>query len=125
MDGVASITEASLDEIQIDVASPTVVSPPPHGVQQNTKRGLMVFDDVNLSVKTHTNEQLQVLHSISGVFGSLESDERGRLVAVMGQSGSGKTSLLHVLSGQVTEGVSGAVTEITRHVIDNLTCMNP
>lgn len=48
-------------------------------------------------------EQKEVLKGVSGEFRGFE------LSAVVGQSGSGKTSLLQVLSGYTTKSISGSI----------------
>uniref|UniRef100_A0ABK9MIZ9 ABC transporter domain-containing protein n=1 Tax=Glossina morsitans morsitans TaxID=37546 RepID=A0ABK9MIZ9_GLOMM len=66
------------------------------------------FQDVCYSVKIFKNYvqtigKLDILHGVSGRFG------HGKLSAIMGSSGAGKSSLLNALSGYVTIGVSGDI----------------
>lgn len=50
-------------------------------------------------------EELQLLHGMSGCF------RPGRLTALMGSSGAGKTTLMDVLAGRKTGGrIKGTVT---------------
>uniref|UniRef100_A0A1A9WST3 ABC transporter domain-containing protein n=1 Tax=Glossina brevipalpis TaxID=37001 RepID=A0A1A9WST3_9MUSC len=66
------------------------------------------FQDVFYTVKVfknyvQTNGKLDILHGVSGSF------LHGKLSAIMGSSGAGKSSLLNALSGYVTIGVSGYI----------------
>ncbi|KAI9588123.1 ATP-binding cassette sub-family G member 1 isoform X1 [Glossina fuscipes] len=66
------------------------------------------FQDVFYSVKIFKNYvqtigKLDILQGVSGRFG------HGKLSAIMGSSGAGKSSLLNALSGYVTIGVSGDI----------------
>ena len=71
----------------------------------------ITFKDVNLTITTKVGEwpwqkkvtEKKVLHNISG------SVEPGRMLAIMGPTGSGKTSLLNVLSGKIKLGVTGDI----------------
>mmetsp|Transcript_12998 Transcript_12998/g.40025 ORF Transcript_12998/g.40025 Transcript_12998/m.40025 type:complete len:644 (+) Transcript_12998:133-2064(+) len=66
----------------------------------------VLFKDVRFNVRVgRRRERLELLHGISGYAKS------GEVLAVMGPSGGGKTSLLNILAHRVTEGdTSGEIT---------------
>eukprot|EP00730_Choanoeca_flexa_P018816 TRINITY_DN9168_c0_g1_i2.p1 TRINITY_DN9168_c0_g1~~TRINITY_DN9168_c0_g1_i2.p1 ORF type:complete len:656 (+),score=146.07 TRINITY_DN9168_c0_g1_i2:821-2788(+) len=66
----------------------------------------LLFHDLKYSVDISKNNTKQILHGISGKFGSLQD---GELVACMGQSGAGKTSFLNVLAQRASGTVTGTV----------------
>lgn len=79
---------------------------------QRGKGITITFDNVCYSVQLEVGglpwkkqyREKEILHNISGSVGS------GKLLAIMGPTGSGKTSLLHVLSGKRKTGVTGDIT---------------
>lgn len=62
------------------------------------------FTDLTYTVPTGKNGNKAILKGVSGQFRSNE------LTAIMGPSGSGKSSLLNILTGYKNEGISGLVT---------------
>uniref|UniRef100_A0A336KIY1 CSON011372 protein n=1 Tax=Culicoides sonorensis TaxID=179676 RepID=A0A336KIY1_CULSO len=61
------------------------------------------FTGLNYSTKTCHGENIRILNDVDGKFQS------GRLSAILGPSGAGKTSLLNILSGFQKHGVTGKI----------------
>ncbi|GMH44385.1 hypothetical protein BSKO_12319 [Bryopsis sp. KO-2023] len=82
------------------------------GMAENISPIFFSFDQITYVVQGMKGEPKHILKSISGVAArdaEHHADRAGSILAIMGPSGAGKTSLLDVLSGQRTKGVSGNV----------------
>ncbi|XP_022900475.2 ATP-binding cassette subfamily G member 4-like isoform X2 [Onthophagus taurus] len=60
------------------------------------------FEGLNFNIRENKNVR-NILHSLNGSFCA------GNLIGILGPSGAGKTSLLNVLAGRITQGISGNI----------------
>eukprot|EP01083_Nonionella_stella_P066860 176430_1 len=82
-------------------------------LQKSEYRIQLSFKDINFSVPTKDGGEKTILSGVSGIA------EPGQFLAIMGPSGAGKTSLLSLLAGRLSESkgrVSGDVRVNGRHM---------
>lgn len=80
---------------------------------RSTSLTSLVWKDICYSVTSPNGERIDILRGVSG------QSQGGRLLAIMGASGSGKTSLLDILCSRKRGGTKNGESNVTGNVFVN------